>query len=29
MPFNVLDAMANYMPGENGAEDGFVIITGG
>lgn len=29
MPFNVSDAIANYVPGENGAEDGFVIITGG
>jgi hypothetical protein len=29
MPFNVSDVTANYMQGENGDEDGFVVITGG
>lgn len=29
MPFKVSDVMANYMPGENGDEDGFIVITGG
>ena len=29
MPFNVSDIMANYMQGDNGNEDGFIIITGG
>jgi hypothetical protein len=29
MPFPVSDIMANYMQGENGDEDGFIIITGG
>eukprot|EP00547_Thalassionema_nitzschioides_P008327 CAMPEP_0194228906 /NCGR_PEP_ID=MMETSP0156-20130528/43611_1 /TAXON_ID=33649 /ORGANISM="Thalassionema nitzschioides, Strain L26-B" /LENGTH=443 /DNA_ID=CAMNT_0038961429 /DNA_START=115 /DNA_END=1446 /DNA_ORIENTATION=+ len=29
IPTNLSDAMANYMPGDNGDEDGFIIITGG
>ena len=29
LPFPLSDMMANYVPGENGDEDGFVIITGG
>lgn len=29
MPFNVSDIMANYLEGENGDEDGFIVITGG
>lgn len=29
MPFPVSDVMANYMQGDNGDEDGFIIITGG
>lgn len=29
MPFKVSDIMANYVPGENGDEDGYILITGG
>mmetsp|Transcript_12275 Transcript_12275/g.22773 ORF Transcript_12275/g.22773 Transcript_12275/m.22773 type:complete len:439 (-) Transcript_12275:137-1453(-) len=29
MPFKLSDMMANYWQGDNGDEDGFVIITGG
>jgi len=29
MPFAVSDVMANYMQGENGDEDAFILITGG
>lgn len=29
MPFQVSDITANYMQGDNGDEDGFIIITGG
>ena len=29
MPFPLSDIMTNYMQGDNGDEDGFIIITGG
>ena len=29
MPFKVSDIMANYVRGENGDEDGYILITGG
>ena len=29
MPFKVSDIQASYVPGENGDEDAFIIITGG
>lgn len=29
LPIKLSDAMANYMQGDNGDEDGFIIITGG
>ena len=29
MPTPISDIMANYMPGPNGDEDGFIIVTGG